>query len=147
MHSIQTRAIGLLLAALMALTFGGWTPAPAEDPTDYIEVATVDELVAAIRPNIAVTLQPGAYDLATAATYGKDTGNPCCAWETASENGFELRISNADGLSIMGAGINETMLLAEDRYAGTGSLRFCGFSGSVQALLVAAAAGGTHQLR
>lgn len=125
MHSIQTRALGLLLAALMALTFGGWTSATVEDPTDHIDVATVDELVAAIGPNVTVTLQPGTYDLAAAATYGKDTGNPCCAWEAASENGFELRISNADGLTILGMGRNETTLLAEDRYANVLSFNGC----------------------
>ena len=125
MHTIKTRVFGLLLVGLMVLATLGFTPAPAEDHTDYIDVATVDELVAAIAPNTTVVLQPGEYNLATAATYGKDTGNPYCAWDAASEDGFELRISNANGLSIMGMGMDQTTLLAKDRYANVLSFSGC----------------------
>ena len=127
------KTLAALLTALMVLVLGGAAPAPAEDHTDHIDVATVDELVAAIGPNVTVTLQPGEYDLATAATYGKDTGNPCCSWTTASEQGYELNISGADGLTILGMGMDLTTLLAEDRYANV--LSFSGCEGvSVSAL-------------
>lgn len=122
---MKRRIVALLLVGMMALVLGGWAPAPTEDSTVYVDVETVDELVAAIAPNTAVVLQPGIYDLATAATYGKDTGNPYCAWVAASEDGFELHISNADGLTISGMGMNLTTLLAEDRYANVLSFTGC----------------------
>lgn len=117
------KTFAALLVGLLLLTTLGWAPAPTE--TKFIEVTTVDELVAAIGPNTTVVVQPGTYDLATAATYGKDTGNPCCAWESTSEDGFELRISGADGLTIRGAGMDETTLLAQDRYANVLSFMGC----------------------
>lgn len=120
MNMTNTKIQKLLIAplvALMLLVTLGWAPTPTEDHTDYIEVATVDELVAAIGPNVNVTLQPGEYDLSTAATYGQDTGNPYCRWEKTTEDGFELYISGVDGLTLRGAGMDETALLAKDRYA------------------------------
>ena len=57
------------------------------------------------------------YVLSAAATYGQDTGNPCCRWVPTAENGYELQITGADGLTLRGAGMDETPLLAEDRYA------------------------------
>jgi len=115
MYTIKTRALGLLLTGLMLLTFSGWAPVPAN--ARVIEVATVDELVAAIGPNTDLALLPGAYDLSAAVTYGKDTGNPHCRWEIVSEDGFELCITGVSGLTFRGAGMDQTTLLAQDRYA------------------------------
>ena len=119
------KTLAALLTALMLLVLGGWAPAPAESSTDYVDVKTVDELVAAIGPNTTVVLQPGEYALATAASYGKDTGNPYCRWEAASADGFELRVSGANGLAILGTGMDVTTLLAEDRYANVLSFTGC----------------------
>lgn len=112
---MKRRIVAALLALLLAMTLGGWAPAPAD--AKIVEVASVDELVAAIGQNTTVVLLPGEYDLAAAATYGKDTGNPCCRWESCSEEGFELCIASADGLTLRGAGMDKTTLLAVDRYA------------------------------
>ena len=109
------KTLAALLTALMVLVLGGAAPAPAD--AKIVEVASVDELVAAIGQDTTVVLLPGEYDLAAAATYGKDTGNPCCRWESCSEEGFELCIASADGLTLRGAGRDKTTLLAEDRYA------------------------------
>ena len=120
---MKRRIVATLLAVLMVMVFAGWAPAPAD--AKIIEVATVDQLVAAIGPNATVVLQPGEYELAAAATYGQDTGNPYCCWEAASEDGFELRISNANGLALLGSGRDVTTLLAEDRYANVLSFMGC----------------------
>ena len=114
-HTIRTKALALLTVGLMLLVLGGWAPAPAD--MKIVEVATVDELLAAIGPNVTVALQPGEYDFAAAATYGKATGNPCCRWDATAEQGFELYVTGVDGLTLRGAGMDETTLLAEDRYA------------------------------
>ena len=84
-HTIRTKALALLTVGLMLLVLGGWAPAPAD--MKIVEVATVDELLAAIGPNVTVALQPGEYDFAAAATYGKATGNPCCRWDATAEQG------------------------------------------------------------
>ena len=114
-HTIRTKALALLTVGLMLLSTLGWTPASAD--TKMVEVATVDELIAAIAPNTTVALQPGEYHLDAAATYGQDTGNPYCRWEPASDEGYELIVTAVDGLVIQGAGMDKTTLLAVDRYA------------------------------
>ena len=125
-RSLKIRVLGLLLTGLMLLTFTGWTPAAKEAiKGTAMEVATVDELVAAVGPNATVALLPGTYELAAAATYGKDTGNPYCRWEQSSDQGYELQITGADGLTLQGAGMDDTTLLAEDRYANVLSFNGC----------------------
>ena len=114
-NKLKTKAFAALLAGLMLLVLGSWMPASADTKT--VDVATVDELIAAIAPNTTVTVQPGEYHLNAAATYGQDTGNPCCRWEVASDEGYELIVTAADGLVIQGAGMDKTTLLAVDRYA------------------------------
>jgi hypothetical protein len=123
------RAAGMLLAGLMlfmgavlgsssadSAMFEGNT-ASAGQQGQVIQVQNVDELLAAIGPNVTVELAAGEYDLAGAASYGKDTGNRFCRWEETLEQGYELHISDVDGLTIKGAGVDGTVLLAEDRYA------------------------------
>ena len=116
----------MLLVTLVAVpvTTNGYTMAPKTTPEPgeqaegaVIEVKDVDELVAAIGPGVTLELAAGDYDLAAAANYGKDTGNPYCHWTEASEKGYELQIVDADGLTLRGAGMDETTILAQDRYA------------------------------
>ena len=109
------RVTAALLLGLMLLSTLGWAPSPAG--IKMVEVATVDELVAAVEPNATLELLPGTYVLSAAATYGRDTGNPCCRWVPTAENGYELQITGADGLTLRGAGMDETTLLARDQYA------------------------------
>ena len=116
----------MLLVTLVAVpvTTNGNTMAPKTTPEPgeqaegaVIEVKDVDSLLAAIRPGVTLELAAGDYDLAAAANYGKDTGNPYCHWTEASEKGYELQIVDADGLTLRGAGMDETTILAQDRYA------------------------------
>ena len=132
-HSILKQGLAALLTALMLLAITGAAPAPErlEAPQvgpvsseKTVRVKDVDELVAAIGPNTAVELQPGEYALAAASTYGQATGNQYCRWEAASEGGYELIISGVNGLTLLGAGTDETTILAQDRYANV--LRFVG---------------------
>ena len=125
-HTNKRKVLGLLLVGLMLLTLSGWAPFPGQDTGAAVQVKDVDELVAAIGSDVTVVLQPGVYDLATAATYGKDTGNPFCRWEYASETGYELIVSGATGLTLQGAGMDETRLLAQDRYANVLHFVGCG---------------------
>ena len=125
-HSLKIRALGLLLTGLMLLTAMGFAPVAQEAiKGTAIEVATVDQLVAAVGPGADIALLPGEYALASAATYGRDTGNPYCRWEQSSEKGYELIISDADGLTLRGAGKDKTTLLAEDRYANVLTFNGC----------------------
>lgn len=131
------RVFAALLALLLLCGCGAEkAPAPTETPeatataepsaepeNPVIRVADVDELIAAIGPNVTLELEAGTYDLASAASYGKDTGNPYCRWEdSGGGEGYELVIENTNGLSIRGAGAGETTLTADDRYASV--LRF-----------------------
>ena len=130
-------AAGMLLAGLLllvgtvpGLTFAEGTlpentPAPAEQPGQTVRVQNVDELLTAIGPNVTVELAAGEYELAKAASYGKDTGNQFCRWETTSEQGYELHVIGVDGLTLRGTGADETVLLAEDRYANVLSFMGC----------------------
>lgn len=140
-HAKMGKILGVLLAGLMLLTLLGAAPAagresapvpPQTGPTpdqeeagQTVQVKSVDELVAAIGPNVTVELLSGEYDLAAAATYGKDTNNRYCRWEASSETGYELVIFGVDGLTLRGAGMDKTTLLAEDRYANVLSFSSC----------------------
>ena len=139
-HFKRIRALTAFLTALMLLAVLGAAPAAASGETmlaeaepatgenteqAVVQVKDVDELVGAIGPNVTVELLPGRYELASAASYGKDTGNQYCRWGTASEQGYELDIIGADGLTIRGAGMGKTMLIAEDRYANVLTFNGC----------------------
>lgn len=129
MRTLAVLLIPMMLAALWGATFApasayaepeytGEEPAQdAEDAKQTVSVEDIDGLIEAIGPNVTVELAPGTYELAAASSYGKDTQNRFCRWETSSDRGYELHIIGVDGLTIRGAGMDETALLAEDRYA------------------------------
>ena len=135
MHMTKTRVLGLLLTGLMLLSLLGGAPVRTAAATldkngsneteTVIRVENVDELVAAIGPNVTVELAPGEYYLATAESYGQDPNNLYCRWVETSELGYELEITGADGLTIRGAGTDETAILAQDRYANVLSFSGC----------------------
>jgi len=134
-HAMNVRILGLLVVALMLLTILGGTPvraAAAESAQGtpgpdgpVVEVKDVNELISVIGPNVTLELAPGEYYLASAASYGAETGNPYCHWEEVTEDGYELQIVDVDGLNIQGAGIDETVILGKDRYANILSFANC----------------------
>ena len=134
-HIMNKRVIGLLLCALMLLALLGGAPVRATAAESaqgtpgpggpVVEVEDVNELISVIGPNVTLKLAPGEYDLASAASYGADTGNPYCHWEEVAEDGYELQIVDADSLNIRGAGVDETVILGKDRYASILSFSGC----------------------
>ena len=87
---------------------------------DAVRVSTVDEFLSAIAPNTTIVLEAGEYDLSTASDYGADTHSSWYSWNGVfSTDGVaaELVIQNVDGLTLRGAGLEETMIAAVPRYA------------------------------
>ena len=134
---------GRVLAALLALLLlcgcgAAAGPAAGQEASlvsteeDVVEVSTVDEFLAAIRPNTTIVLAPGEYDLSSASDYGHISENPYIAWVQVpqadeKEPGFELQILGAEGLTLRGAGEGETTIAAVPRYANV--LRFLNCAG------------------
>ena len=90
-------------------------------------MTNVDEFLAAIQPNAVIELAAGEYDLSTASNYGADTHNSYYSWNGVYSNdevAAELVIQNVEGLTIRGAGMNETTIAAVPRYANV--IRFVG---------------------
>ena len=109
---------GCGLAAGPAASAGEASVDPAGD--DAIRVTNVDELLAAIAPNTVIELAAGVYDLSTASNYGTDTHSSYYSWNGVYSNdevAAELVIHNVDGLTLRGAGIEETTIASVPRYA------------------------------
>ena len=124
------RALATLLALLLLCGCGA-AAGPASSgidaaivPTDEsaVQVSTVDEFLAAIRPNTTIILAPGQYDLSTASNYGEDEVSPYYAWfqvwnDAEKHPGYELQIRGVEDLTIRGAGEDLTTIAAVPRYA------------------------------
>lgn len=87
-----------------------------------VKVKNVDEFLAAIAPDTVIELAEGVYDLSTASNYGEDSGSDYYSWNTevvaeAHEVDAELIIHDVNGLTIRGAGIEDTTVAAVPRYA------------------------------
>ena len=105
------------------------TPEDDSSPEEpgLIRVSTVDEFLAAIRPNATIELAAGEYDLSTASDYGLPTENPNYRWNldpSYDGEGYELEILNVEDLSIRGAGREDTSIAAVPRYVNV--IRFTG---------------------
>lgn len=112
--------IAMLLAALMLLcaagsAFAEGDAAPAPEEPQYVEAATVDELLAAIAPNTVVTLTGRSYDLTRAKGYGI-YGGKYYGWNMVYDDGSELEISHVKNLTIRAAKPG-TELVTVPRYA------------------------------
>ena len=116
---------GCGLAAGPAVSAGEASAAPSDG--DAVRVTNVDELLAAIAPNTVIELAAGVYDLSTAANYGADTHSSYYSWNGVYSDGeaaAELLIQNVDGLTLRGAGLEETTIAAVPRYANV--IKFAG---------------------
>ena len=103
---------------------------PDSDPAEGVtRVSTVDEFLAAIRPNATIELTAGDYDLSTASNYGKESDNPNYSWESVwgekDEINAELVIRGVEGLTIRGVGMDKTTLAAVPRYANVIRFQSC----------------------
>ena len=109
---------GCGIAAGPAASAGEVSTSPADD--NAIRVTNVDELLAAIAPNTVIELAAGEYDLSIASNYGADTHSSYYSWNGVYSNdemAAELVIQNVDGLTLRGAGLEETTIAAVPRYA------------------------------
>ena len=80
-----------------------------------VHVTTVDEFLAAIAPDTTIYLEPGVYDLSTAAGCGV-TETDRYRWDLRFD-GPSLVITGVDGLTIEGAGAESVTIAAVPRYA------------------------------
>ena len=109
---------GCGIAAGPAASAGEVSTSPADD--NAIRVTNVDELLAAIAPNTVIELAAGEYDLSAASNYGADTHSSYYSWNgvySNNEEAAELVIQNVEGLTLRGAGLEETTIAAVPRYA------------------------------
>lgn len=100
------------------------TARQVEEQDGVYTVSNVDQLLEAIGPDQKIRLEPGSYDLSSAKSYGKATGNPYVTWQETYD-GYELVIQNVDNLGIMGAGKDASILSAAPRYANVMLFRDC----------------------
>ena len=91
------------------------TPEVAVSEDGKVHVMTVDEFLAAIAPDTTIYLEPGVYDLSTAAGCGV-TETDRYRWDLRYD-GPSLVITGVDGLTIEGAGAESVTIAAVPRYA------------------------------
>ena len=94
------------------------------DYDSTVTVNSVDGLLAALAPRTRIRLEPGVYDLSTAADYGRELSDGYYTWENTYD-GYQLVIQNVDGLAIVGSGKEETTIAAMPRYANVLVFRNC----------------------
>lgn len=95
----------------------------AEKP-EPVTVSDVDGLLAAIAPGATILLEPGYYDLTTASNYGMDSGSLDYYWAQKG-NDYELTLTGAWDLTILGSGKGETQLVTKPRYVNVLALDSC----------------------
>ena len=135
------KLIGLMLAVIMLLSLTACGEAPAansaeteppetsapktEDGRTVTEVATVDELLAAIAPDTVIELTGQRYMLTEASDYGKDSGSEYYCWDGMGDDGAELVIKNVTGLTIRAAS-RDTCIVTEPRWVNVLHFIECG---------------------
>ena len=128
-----TRLLSTIIAVALLTGCGvaagpvsGKTSETSDDSPDVgggvVQVQTVDEFLAAIAPNTVIELAEGVYDLSTASDYGQNTKSSYYSWniegvEDGNDVDAELIIHDVKDLTIHGAGIDKTTIVAVPRYA------------------------------
>ena len=95
-----------------------------DDGRPVVRVATVDEFLAAIAPDTIIELDAGTYDLTAAANYSGTTDSKYYLWEEAYD-GWQLTILDVSNLSLRGAGMGESVISTDPRYADVIHFRNC----------------------
>ena len=88
-----------------------------------VRVSNTEELLAAIAPNTTIVLEAGTYDLSNAVGYGREDGD-WYTWDPVFD-GFCLKLTDVQNLTIQGAGMEETLITVSPRYAAVFSFQNC----------------------
>ena len=114
-----------LTEARLAKKFGTVQASDPTQPQKQVEVATVDELLAAIAPNTEIILTGELYEINKATGYGTVTGDYYC-WEDIYD-GPGLIIQNVDNLTIRSndGNIKGHTISVTPRYANVLTFRAC----------------------
>ena len=102
--------------------------APPKSEDGVVKVTTVDEFLVSIAPHTTIELAEGVYDLTKAFDYGKTSKSEYYSWNglvDGNGEGAELIIKDVKDLTIRGAGIGKTSILAVDRSASVISFSGC----------------------
>ena len=94
--------------------------APPKSEDGVVKVTTVDEFLVSIAPHTTIELAEGVYDLTKAFDYGKTSKSNYYSWNGVVDNngdGAELVIKDVEDLTIRGAGIEKTSIVAVNRSA------------------------------
>ena len=92
------------------------TPKPEAGEDGKIHVSTVDEFLAALDSDTTIFLEPGEYNLTTAASYGS-VGGSCYSWEDTYVDGYQLLIRGISNLTIEAESADTTSIVTNPRYA------------------------------
>ena len=131
----------LTVLSLLTALLAGCTDEPAEiatmEPTvpetaqttvplreGTVQVATVDEFLAALDSNTSIYLTEGEYVLSQASDYGLLTDNPAYYWEDMGD-GYQLKLNRLHDLTIEGAGLEVSRIVTDPRLANVFSLDGC----------------------
>ena len=94
--------------------------APPKSADGVVKVNTIDEFLVSIAPHTTIELSEGDYDLSKASNYGKNSKSDYYSWHglgSEDGDGFELVIKDVKDLTIRGAGMGKTSILAVERSA------------------------------
>ena len=96
----------------------------SDDGRPVVRVSTVDEFLEAIAPDTIIELEAGTYSFPEAADYSAVTNSRYYEWMEAYD-GWQLNITGVDNLSLRGAGMGETVLSTDPRYADVVHFKNC----------------------
>ena len=96
----------------------------ADDGRPVVRVSTVDEFLAAIAPDTIIELEAGTFDLTSAANYSRASGSKYYLWDEAYDR-YQLTIQDVSNLSLRGAGMGESVISTDPRYADVIHFRNC----------------------
>ena len=115
----------LCLALLLLAGCGAEVVQSAEATApSAVTVGSVDALLAALAPGAEIVLEPGTYFLSDASDYGEETDSPYYSWVDAYD-GYELKLTGLQDVTLRGSGMGETVLSAAPRHANVLTLQNC----------------------
>lgn len=123
---MKQKSLVLFVLMMVLLLTGCGNVQEAEETTvpGPVVVSTVEELLAAIAPDAEILIAPGRYNLYWSRDYGVEPETGYYTWEDTGD-GFQLKITGVQNLTIRGSGMDQTSVLTEPRYANVLVLQNC----------------------